>query len=253
MYPYAGGATYLAALLPKWALEGGTPGLLRRLDVPEERTAIASTMEVGEGSIVGKIEWDQVLIVSSPEREHVGHFVSELAERAGRDPAIWMLDALRTAEGKLSMVVFLMSADNIRQQLRHEAMMLCTDGLGVSTGGPLALGLMHPRFFGTYPRTFGRYVREEGILTLEQASWKASGFPAQKLRLADRGVIREGYRADLVVLDPATVMDRATYFDPLQYPVGIDHVLVNGEVVVASGTQTSVRPGRVIRQSSGAG
>ena len=113
----------------------------------------------------------------------------------------------------------------------------------------MATGIMHPRFCGTYPRIFGQYVRE-GTLSLEEASWKASGFPAQKLRLAGRGVIRKGYVADLVVLDPATVRDKATYGEPLQQPDGIDHVLVNGEVVVQGGKQTSARPGRVIRRRS---
>ena len=135
-------------------------------------------------------------------------------------------------------------------QLQHPAVMFGTDGLGVSAAGPMAKGIMHPRFFGTYPRIFGHYVREEGILSLEGASWKASGFPAQKLGLADRGVIREGCRADLVVFDPATVRDRATYAEPLRYPAGIDTILINGEVVVEGGEQTSARPGRVIRRKS---
>ena len=107
---------------------------------------------------------------------------------------------------------------------------------------------MHPRFCGTYPRIFGQYVREEGILSLEEASWKASGFPAQKLRLADRGIIKKGHKADLVVFDPATVKDQATYTEPLRYPLGIDYVLINGEVVVDQGKQTAARPGEVIRK-----
>jgi N-acyl-D-amino-acid deacylase len=93
-------------------------------------------------------------------------------------------------------------------------------------------------------------VRKEGILSLEDASWKASGFPAQKLRLADRGLIKESYKADLVVFNPATIRDEATYSEPLRYPSGIDHVLVNGEVVVEHGRQTSARPGRVLRRRS---
>lgn len=250
MYPYTGGATYLAALLPKWALEGGIPGLLKRLEVPSECTAIARAMEAGEGGIVGNIEWDRVMISGSARREHVGYYVSELAAREGCDPAIWMLDALRSTQGSMAMVVFLMAEENIRMQLRHPAMMLCTDGLGVSENGPMARGLMHPRFCGTYPRIFGRYVREEGILSLEEASWKASGFPAKKLGLDDRGVIEEGKKADLVILDPATISDRATYSEPLRHPVGIEAVLVNGELVLESGKQTLARPGRVVRQLS---
>lgn len=249
MYPYTGGATYLAALLPRWALEGGTPGLLRRLDLPEERTRIVQAIKAGEGGVVGRIEWDKVLIAGSPKREYVGHAISELAAQEDQDPLHWTLDALRLTSGNLTMVVLSMSEDNIKMQLGHPAMMFGTDGLGVSTDGPMALGIMHPRFCGTYARLFGQYVRE-GVLSLEEASWKASGFPAQKLRLADRGLIREGYKADLVVFDPSTIQDRATYEEPLHYPSGIETVLVNGEVVIEAGSQTSARPGRVIRRKS---
>jgi N-acyl-D-amino-acid deacylase len=249
MYPYTGGATYLAALLPRWALEGGTPGLLRRLDLPEERTRIVQAVKAGEGGVVGRIEWDKVLIAGSAKREYVGHAVSELAAQEHQDPLLWTLDALRLTSGNLTMVVFSMSEDNVRMQLGHPAMIFGTDGLGVSVEGPMAMGIMHPRFCGTYARIFGQCVRK-GILSLEGASWKASGFPAQKLGLADRGLIREGYKADLVVLNPATIQDRATYAEPLQYPSGIETVLVNGEMVIEAGKQTRARPGRVIRRKS---
>jgi N-acyl-D-amino-acid deacylase len=248
MYPYAGGATYLAALLPKWALEGGTPGLLRRLKDPGEYAQIAKEMAAGGGNIVGQVEWDRVLISSSAEPAYVGQAISALAAEAGKEPLVWTLDALLATAGNMGMVVLVMDEENVRMQLQHPAVMFCTDGLGVSAAGPLAKGLMHPRFFGTYARIFGWYVRDEGLLSLEKASWKASGLPAQKLGLADRGVIREGCRADLVVFDPATIEDRATYAEPLRYPAGIEAVLVNGELVVEGGVQTRDRPGRVIRR-----
>jgi N-acyl-D-aspartate/D-glutamate deacylase len=148
------------------------------------------------------------------------------------------------------MVVLSMAEANLTMQMGHPAMMFGTDGMGVSPGGPMARGIAHPRFCGTYPRIFGRYVREENVLSLEAASWKASGFPAQKLGLAHRGLIRQGYLADLVVMDPATVRDRATFEEPLRHPVGIDYVLVNGEVVVEKGRHTGARPGGVIRRGS---
>ena len=112
----------------------------------------------------------------------------------------------------------------------------------------MAWGMRHPRCFGTYPRLLGQYVREEGVLSLEEASWKASGFPAQKLGLTDRGLVKKGYKADLVVFDPATIQDRATYEEPLQYPAGIEYVFVNGEAVIEQGRQTNARPGKVIRR-----
>jgi N-acyl-D-amino-acid deacylase len=250
MYPYVAGATYLAALLPKWALEGGAPGLLRRLVFPWERKKIVKAMKDGEGGIVGNIEWDKVLICGSRKKEHVGHYVSELANKEGQDPCAWTLNALLKTLGNIQMAVFLMAEDNVRMQMQHPAMMFGTDGTGVPAGGPMALGLIHPRFFGTYPRIFGQYVRQEKVLSLEEASWKASGFPAQKLRLADRGLVKKVYKADVVVFDPVTINDQATYMEPLQYPLGIDYVLVNGEMVIEQGEQTGARPGKVIRWSS---
>jgi N-acyl-D-amino-acid deacylase len=152
------------------------------------------------------------------------------------------------AQTVIDMVIFLMSDDNVKMQLQHPAMMIGTDGFGLATEGPMASGMLHPRSFGTYPRLFGQYVREESILSLEEASWKASGFPAQKLRLTDRGAIKKGYQADLVVFDPNAIKDQATYTKPLQYPSGINYVLINGEIVIDQGKQTPARPGEVIRK-----
>jgi N-acyl-D-amino-acid deacylase len=250
MYPYVGGATYLAVLLPKWALEGGTPALLGRLKRPEECARIIEAMRAGQGGLVANIEWDKVLIGGSVNRAYVGHFVSELAAKEGKDPYAWVLSALLATRGNIQMVVLLMAEENVRMQLRHPAMMFGTDGLGVSPGGQMAKGLMHPRFFGTYPRILGQYVREEGVLSLEEASWKASGFPAQKLGLADRGTIARGHKADLVVFDPATIQDQATYAEPMRFPSGIEYVLIEGEIVVERGEQTDARPGKVIRRKS---
>jgi N-acyl-D-amino-acid deacylase len=247
MYPYVAGSTHLGALLPKWAIEGGMPGLLKRLVLPQERKKIIEAMKAGEGGIIENIEWDKVLICKSRVKEYVGHYVSELAVREGTDPYTWTLNALLKTHGGILMVVFLMAEDNIRMQLQHPAMMIGTDGLGLATEGPMASGMLHPRCFGTYPRLFGQYVREEGVLSLEEASWKASGFPAQKLSLKDRGMIKKGYKADLVIFDLAMIKDQATYVEPLQYPSGIDYVLVNGELVIERGKQTGARPGKVIR------
>ena len=248
MYPYLAGSTHLAALLPKWAVEGGITGVLGRLILPWERTKIIKAMKAGEGGFVKGIGWDKVLINKSRKKEYVLRYVAELAAKEGKDPYTWTLDALLRTLGDITMVIFLMSDDNVKMQLRHPAMMIGTDGFGLATEGPMASGMLHPRSFGTYPRLFGQYVREEGILSLEEASWKASGFPAQKLRLTDRGVIKKGYRADLVVFDPTAIKDQATYTKPLQYPSGIDYVLINGEIVIDQGEQTPVRPGEVIRK-----
>ena len=123
-------------------------------------------------------------------------------------------------------------------------LLIGTDGSGLAIEGPLSTGKPHPRSYGTFPRVLGYYVREQGVLALEEAIRKMSGLPAQKLRWTDRGTIRRGYRADLVVLDPDTVVDRATFQEPHQYPIGIDHVLVNGELVISEGIHTRARPGK---------
>jgi N-acyl-D-aspartate/D-glutamate deacylase len=248
MYPYLAGWTSLAVLLPRWALEGGVPAVLRRLVLPWERKKIIRGMQAGQGGVVEQIEWDKVLISGARRKEYVGHDVAELAAKEGIDPYAWTCNAVLKTLGNIQMIISLMAEDNVRLQLRHPAMMIGTDGLGMTQEGPLAWVMRHPRCFGTYPRLLGQYVREEGVLSLEEASWKASGFPAQKLGLAERGLIKQGYKADLVVFDPVAIQDRATYAEPLQYPAGIEYVFVNGEMVIDRGQQTRARPGKVIRR-----
>ncbi len=255
MYPYIAGSTYLAAILPAWAVEGGAAGVLRRLALPWERNKIIRAMKNGESSVVEHIEWDKVLLVSSRKSEYIGHTIAELAETAGKDPYVWTLNALLKSRGDIMMVIFLMSEDNVRMQLRHPAMMIGTDGIGMSTveesqgnRGGLTTGLAHPRSFGTYARLFGQYVRDERQLTIEEASWKSNGFPAQKLGLKDRGALRAGYKADIVLMNPQEIADMATYIEPLQYPAGIHTVLVNGQTVISAGQQLDCQPGRVLRK-----
>jgi N-acyl-D-amino-acid deacylase len=125
--------------------------------------------------------------------------------------------------------------------------MVGSDGSALAATGELATGKPHPRSYGTFPRVLGRYTRETGLLTLEQAVWKMTGLPARRLRLADRGVVRPGARADLVVFDPLGVADAATYEDPHRYPRGIEQVVVNGRLVVEDGEHTGALPGRVLR------
>jgi N-acyl-D-amino-acid deacylase len=139
-----------------------------------------------------------------------------------------------------------MSSDNVVQQLRHPAMMIGTDGRGIPFDGPLATGLPHPRNFGTFPRVLGEYVREQQVLTLPEAIHKMTGLPAKTLGFRDRGLLKTGYKADVVVFDPDTVSDRATYLNPFQPPLGIPFVFVNGVRVVDNGKHTSARPGRIL-------
>jgi len=194
-------------------------------------------------------EWDTVLISGSPKnREYEGHNIADLAAEASKSPYDWIFDALIEVDLDASMILFMMSEDNLRLALRHPAMTIGTDGVGLATEGPMSKGMPHPRSFGTYPRVLGRYVRERGVITLEEAVYKMCGLPAQTLRWTDRGLVKKGYHADLVVFDPDTVADTATYEAPHQYPSGMPHVLVNGEFVIRDGAHTQARPGSVLRR-----
>ncbi len=245
MYPYLAGATGLMAALPEWAQAGGKEVVLKRLAEPEARQKMSDDMR--STGFFRIAEGDKVFISSSPKvREYEGRYVSDLAAEAGKSPLDWVYDALLETELDVSMILFMMSEDDRKAELRHPAMMIGTDASGHATEGPLSKGKPHPRSYGTYPRVLGHYVREQGVISLEEAIWKMSGFPAQKLRWPDRGLVKKGYKADLVILDPDTVADQATYEAPHQYPVGIGHVIVNGELVLRDGVHTRARAGRVL-------
>ena len=188
-----------------------------------------------------------MLINGSPKQpNYQGRFVSELASEAGRTPYEWIFEALLETELQVSMAVFAMSEDNRRQEMKHTAMTFCTDGLGLAVGGLLAKSLPHPRSYGAFTRVLGRYVREQGVLSLEEAVHKMTGLAAKRLRLKDRGFVQPGLSADLVVFDPATVTDKATYEHPHQYAEGILEVVVNGEMVIHDAAHTGARPGRIL-------
>jgi N-acyl-D-amino-acid deacylase len=245
MYPYLAGSTSLVAALPEWAQEGGKEVVLKRLGDAETRHKMTADMQ--STGFFRIAEWDKVLISRSPnERSYEGRYVADLAADTEKSPHEWVFDALLETELEVGMVLFMMSEENCRQQLRHPAMMIGTDGAALATEGLLSKGVPHPRSYGTYPRVLGRYVREQGVISLEEAVWKMSGFPAQKLRWSDRGLVKKGYKADLVILDPDTVAERGTYEAPHQYPVGISHVVVNGKLVVRDKSHTQARPGRVL-------
>ena len=249
MYPYLASSRSLSALLPEWAHQGGKPALLARLANGEARQRVTADFKSAHPS--RNLLWSAVLIGSSSRnREYQGRRVDELAAEAGKSPEDWVLDALLEAEGHIDMIHFGMSEENRKAELRHPAMMIGTDGYGLPIDGPLTQGLPHPRSYGTFPRILGGYVREQGVITLEEAIWKMSGLPALKLRWTDRGLIKEGYRADLVILNPDTVIDHATYQAPRQYAAGIHHVIVNGRLVIHDGVHTRALPGRVLSRPS---
>lgn len=248
LYPYLAGSTGLSALLPQWAHEGGKEAISRRLADPRIRTQMTASMQ-SEG-FAKDAEWDRVLISFAPGKaEYEGRYIAELARDQGKSPYDWIYDALLETGLRASMVTFMMSEENRLREIRHPAMMVGTDGIGYAPSGPMSQGLPHPRNYGTFPRILGHYVREEKVISLKEAVWKMTGFPARKLNLRDRGLVKKGHWADLTLFDASRVADKATYASPHQYPEGIPHVLVCGEFVVRDGVHTGARSGRVLSRS----
>jgi N-acyl-D-amino-acid deacylase len=243
MYPYLAGGTSLVAVLPEWAQEGGLESIVKRLSDKATRVKMTESMKT-EG-FFKVAEWDKVLIPSSSNPDYQGKYVADLAETARKTPYDWIFDALLETRGQIGMILFMMSEENVKMQLNHSSMMIGTDGAGMPFEGPMAEGSAHPRSFGTFPKVLGKYVREEKVLTLEDAVRRMTGYPAWKLSFSDRGLLQKGYMADLVVFDPKTILDKSDYVKPFQKPVGIDYVLVNGQFVVRSGNHTHARPGVV--------
>jgi len=245
MYPYVAGSSSLVSMLPEWAQEGGHSATLARLSDPVARAKMVETM--GSEGFFRIAAWESVLIAGCPRnRSYEGCYVGALAEQAGKSAYDWVFDALLETSLQIQMIMPYAAEENLRRQLGHPEMMVGTDSAVHATTGPLSEGFPHPRGYGTFPRILGRYVREEGIISLEEAVHKMSGLPARKFRWADHGLLKDGYAADIVVFDPRTVIDCATFEKPHQYPQGIKHVLVNGQAVIRNGEHTGARPGKVL-------
>ena len=241
-YPYTASSTGLAVTIPNWVHEGGTAKMCERLRDPAVRERIR-----GEEVETGRA-WDRIVIARARHHpEWAGKNVQQLASEAGRDPLEWSCDALIEHDGAVDIVHHSMSEDDVRFVMAKEWVCIGSDSRANAPYGPLSFGKPHPRSYGTFPRVLGRYARDEGVLTLEDAVRKMTSATASRLRLRDRGVVRELAWADLVVFDPARVTDAATYDDPHRFPVGIDHVFVRGAPALEAGETTRERQGRFLR------
>ncbi len=250
VYPYTASSTTLRTLLPDWALEGGIEAMLARLRDPATRARIKKDVEAPAGgqSLLDRVGWENVMVAWSPRRKDAeGRRISEVAAARGLEPVEAALELIVDQGGGGYMILFQLDEADVRRALRHPRVMIGSDGSALAPSGELSEGKPHPRSYGTFPRVLGEYVREQRVLSLAQAVHKMTGLPARRLGLRDRGVIRPGARADLVVFDPRRIADRATYQDPHRYPVGVEHVLVNGRFVVKDGEHTGSLPGRVLR------
>ena len=232
-YPYVAGSTMLGVILPPWAHDGGTERLLERLADPGQRRRMVYDIEHGLPGWDNFVEFaglDQIFVTNvrtAANRDLVGKTLVEIGRMRGKSPYDAVFDLLREEENAVGMVDFYGKEEHIVRFLLRPEQNVCTDGL--------LGGTPHPRVFGAFPRVLGKYVREERVLGLEAAVRKMSGKTAEVFGLTDRGRLAPGCWADLVVFDPQTVVDRGTFIDPVQYPLGIRHVLVNGEPVLEEG------------------
>jgi N-acyl-D-amino-acid deacylase len=264
-YPYVASSTGLTATIPPWALDGGTRRLISRLKDPKERARIRKEMENTNPSWESRYQsagtWQNVQLASigrtrggsndtvSPNRKYEGMRVAEAAKQAGKDPFDFVFDLLIEEGGTIGCVYFIIDEADLALAMKQPWVAVGSDGSSLAVEGPLRAGVPHPRNFGTFPRVLGRYVREMKVIPLEEAVRKMTSLPASILGITDRGSIKEGMWADLVIFDPATVADKATFEDPFQYPVGIDTVLVNGTVVLDEGKHTNARPGKILKRT----
>jgi N-acyl-D-amino-acid deacylase len=254
MYPYTASGTGLTAVLPPWSAAGGK--LYENLRDPEMRAKIRQEMldPSGDWEVMGNRP-DTVMPIGfqKPENQpYVGRRLSEIAAERGQDWIEAVFDLLVSEEQRISTIYFSMSDDNLRLQLQQPWIKIATDAGGFDPAWAKALGPYHPRAYGTYPRVLGKYVREEKVLSLEDAIYKMSWAVAARLGLRRRGLLAEGCYADVVLFDPATIGDRATFEEPHQLSVGVQDVWVNGVRVLRDGEHTGATPGRFVKGPGGA-
>jgi len=244
-YPYLPGATTLSALLPSWAMSGGPDVALERMQDPDTRTRITEDVNVNgsDGCHGVTVDWDTIQIsgVGNPAlSEHVGNTVAQIASAEKRSGTEVFFDLLREDQLATTILQHVGHEDNVQAIMQHRVHMGGSDGILVGDRP-------HPRAWGTFPRYLARYTRELGLLGLEDCVAHLTGRPAARLKLTDRGLVREGYAADLVLFDPERIADTATFAEPRQQAAGIDYVLVNGQLAIDEAAPTGSRSGRALR------
>ena len=237
-YPYPAASTILHSLLPYWVHAGGPAALLQRIRDRRVRDEIGDSVNPMWGLTLDHYIFSH--IGSAKNQEWEGHSLADLARAQGKRMVDAICDLLIEENLEVAFVARTGNPDNIRTIVRHPAQMVGSDGL-------LTGNKPNPRSYGTFPYILGQLVREERLLRLEEAVRKMTAIPAQRLGLKDRGILRDGMKADVVVFDPDTVEARATFEEPKQYPEGIDYVVVNGKLVIDQGVHTGALPGRALR------
>ena len=246
-YPYVAGSTMLGVILPPWVHDGGTDKLLKRLEDPQLRLKMIQDIEQGIPGWDNFIDFaglDQIFVTSvktAANEDLIGKNLIEIGQMRGKDPYQATFDLLYQEENAVGMVDFYGTEEHVIRFLKRPEQNVCTDGL---LGGK-----PHPRVFGAFPRVLGLYVRENKALSLEEAVRKMTGKTAEVFGFARRGILKAGNFADVVVFNPDTVIDKGTYVEPVQYPEGIEYVVINGNVVVKQGVYDEILAGKVLRKA----
>ncbi len=253
MYNYTAGATGLDASMPPWVQEGGYDKWAERLQDPEIRTRVKAEMQEDTD------DWENLGLLAGYEnvllsgfrntelRQYIGKTLLQVAEMRGTPPEETAMDLVVEDGSRVDVVYFLMSEENVKKQIRVPYVSFDSDAGSIAPEGDFLKYNPHPRAYGNFARLLGKYVRDEKVIPVHEAVYRLSGLPATNLKIRDRGFLREGYYADVVVFDPATIQDHATFEEPHQYSTGVYHVFVNGEQVLKDGEHTSATPGRVVR------
>jgi len=267
LHPYIAGATGLTAILPPWAQAGGAQRIVERMGDPGLRARMKEDMIAdkvpgpGHSGLAKRGMWDKIVIPSYPEDWPVGRTIAEIAGERGVDPFDAYFDLVEGSQGLGGIIGFYYNEPDIRNVLLSPRSVVGSDGSALAPYGVLGRGKNHPRSYGTFPMIFRKYVRGESrpdlgydegeaILSVEEAVRKMTSLPAEKLGITDRGLIKTGCWADIVVFDPETISDTATYLDPYRYPTGIEHVIVNGVLVIRDGEHTGNIPGKALRHKA---
>jgi dihydroorotase/N-acyl-D-amino-acid deacylase len=254
-YPYTRASNGLDACLPLWVREGGLEKMLARLNDRAQRERIKKDMDepnptTWENQWYGSGGGDGVMLASvlNPElRKYEGMTLTQIGKQLGKDPRDIVMDFVVADRGESSVIISIMREDDVQAALRHPLVGVGSDSPARAEDGPLSQSKGHPRAWGTFPRILGKYVRDEHLLTLEEAIRKMTSRAAARVHLNDRGILRPGLAADLTVFDPATIRDVSTFENPNHYSVGVKYVVVNGKVVVTDGKLTAERSGRALR------
>jgi len=254
VYPYTAGGTGLEATIPSWVFDGGMDSVRARITRPEVRARLKAELETGYEGWWNIVEaaggWDGIVLVNArnPENARFENMsIAEIATLWGKEPADAAWDLVAAGRGRVMAIYHMMSEDDVRWALQRPWVSIGSDaGAALVAGEADGLGLPHPRSYGTFARVIARYARDEGVLSLEDAIRKMTSWPATRMRLEGRGVLRVGAWADVTIFDLEAVRDRATYEEPVLFAEGIRTVLVNGTVVIDEGVHTGATPGRVL-------